>query len=67
MEEDYVDFKDYLCFGNDIEIKYIIKEEQLLFSDKVKGLYLLTLERNLLITNEALYSLDGKSNLIPFN
>ena len=60
--EDYTDFKDYLCFGRDKEIKNIIKEEELLFSDKIKGLYLLTLERNLVITNEALYSLDGKSN-----
>lgn len=62
--EDYLEFKDYLCFRRDKEIKTIIKEEQLLFSDKIKGLYLLTLERNLVITNEALYSLDGKSNLI---
>ena len=62
--EDYLDFKDYLCFGREKEIKDIIKEEKLLFSDKIKGLYLVTLERNLVITNEALYSLDGKSNLI---
>ena len=66
--EDYFEFKDYLCFRRDKEIKEIIKDEQLLFSDKIKGLYFLTLERNLVITNEALYSLDGKSKLIlPFN
>ena len=62
--EDYLEFKDYLCFRRDKEIKDIIKDEQLLFSDKIKGLYILTLERNLVITNEALYSLDGKSNFI---
>ena len=62
--EDYLEFKDYLCFRRDKEIKDIIKDEQLLFSDKIKGLYFLTLERNLVITNEALYSLDGKSNFI---
>ena len=61
--EDYLEFKDYLCFRRDKEIKDIIKDEQLLFSDKIKGLYFLTLERNLVITNEALYSLDGKSKL----
>ena len=65
--EDYIEFKDYLCFGKDKEIKDIIKEEQLLFSDKIKGLYHLKVKRNIVITNEALYSLDGKSNLIPFN
>ena len=65
--EDYLEFKDYLCFVRDKEIKDIIKEEQLLFSDKIKGLYHIKVERNIIITNEALYSLDGKSNLIPFN
>ena len=64
--EDYLEFKDYICFRRDKEIKEIIKEEHLLFSDKVKGLYFLTLERDLVITNEALYSLDGKNKLILF-
>ena len=59
--EDYFEFKDYLCYRRDKEIKDIIKEEHLLLSDKIKGLYLLNLDRNLVITNKALYSLDGKS------
>ena len=59
--EDYLEFKDYLCYRRDKEIKDIIKKEDILFSDKIKGLYLLNLERNLVITNKALYSLDGKS------
>ena len=62
--DDYLEFKDYLCFRRDKEIRDIIKEEQLLFSDKIKVLYFLTLERNLVITNEALYILEKKSNLI---
>ena len=62
--EDYIEYKDYLGFRRDKEIKDIIKEEQLLFSDKIKGLYFLTVERNLVITNDALYSLEGKSKLI---
>ena len=62
--DDYLEFKDYLCFRRDKEIKDLIKEEQLLFSDKIKGLYFFTVERNLVITNEALYILEEKSNLI---
>ena len=62
--EDYIEYKDYLGFRRDKEIKDIIKEEQLLFSDKIKGLYFLTVERNLVITNDALHSLEGKSKLI---
>ena len=62
--EDYIDFKDYLCFSRDKEILNIIDKNQLLFSDKIKGLYLITLDRNLLITKNAIYSLDNKSKFI---
>ena len=59
--EDYIDYRDYLCLSRDKEIINLIDKEQLLFSDKIKGLYTLTLDRNLLITKSALYSLDEKS------
>lgn len=62
--EDYIDYRDYLCFRRDKEIINLIDKEQLLFSDKIKGLYTLTLDRNLLITKSAIYSLDGKSKLL---
>ena len=61
--EDYIEFKDYLCFGRDKEIKPIIHEEQLLFSDKVYKIVRLgfSKERNIILTNQAFYNLDGKS------
>lgn len=62
--EDYLEFKDYLCFGRDKIIIDLIKGDQLLFSDKIKGLYFITLERNIVVSREAIYSLDGKSKII---
>lgn len=62
--EDYIDYRDYLCLSRDKEIINLIDKKQLLFSDKIKGLYTLTLDRNMLITNYAIYSLDGKSKII---
>lgn len=62
--EDYIDYRDYLCLSRDKEIINLIDKEQLLFSDKIKGLYTLTLDRNLLITKSAIYSLDEKSKPI---
>jgi hypothetical protein len=62
--EDYIDYRDYLCLSRDKEIINLIDKKQLLFSDKIKGLYTLTLDRNILITNYAIYSLDGKSKII---
>ena len=62
--EDYIDSRDYLCLSRDKEIINLIDKKQLLFSDKIKGLYTLTLDRNILITNYAIYSLDGKSKII---
>lgn len=63
--EDYIEFKDYLCFAHDKQIRILINEEQLFFSDKLKILYTLGLpfERNIIITNNALYNLDNKSKL----
>ena len=62
--EDYMDFKDYLCLSRDKDIIAIIEEEPLLFSDKVNGLYTITLDRNMLVTTNAIYSLDNKSKII---
>ncbi len=61
--EDYIEFKDYLCFGRDKEIKPIIHEEQLLFSDKVCKIVTLGIRKeiNIILTNQAFYNLDGKS------
>lgn len=62
---DYVEFKDYLCFRRDKEIKQIIDEkEQLFFSDKVKKIiaYGFSKERNIIVTDRAFYNLEVKSN-----
>jgi len=61
--EDYLEFKDYLIFRNDKEIKKIIKDEILLFSDKMNKVisYEFTKERNIIITNKAFYNLESKS------
>mgnify|MGYP006872997920 CR=1 FL=1 len=61
--EDYLEFKDYSCFRNDKEIKPIINDETLLFSDKVNKAIaqIFTKERNIIITNIAFYNLESKS------
>ncbi len=61
--EDYLEFKDYACFRNDKEIKQIINDETLLFSDKVNKAIaqIFTKERNIIITNIAFYNLESKS------
>ena len=65
---DYIEFKDYLCFRRDPDIKSIIdnKDEQLLFSDKVIKIIALgyTKERNIIVTNKAFYNLELKSKII---
>ena len=64
---DYIEFKDYLCFRRDPDIKSIIdnKNEQLLFSDKViKIIALGYKERNIIVTNKAFYNLELKSKII---
>ena len=61
--EDYIEFRDYLCFGRDKDIKSIINEEQLLFSDNANKIVALGLykERNILVSNKAFYNLNNKS------
>ena len=63
--EDYIEFKDYLLFRNDKEIKTFIKDEILLFSDKMNKViaYEFTKERNIIITNIAFYNLQDKCKL----
>jgi len=54
--------KDYLGFKNDSAIKSIIGDEKLLFSDKIIKVnrYGLSQERNILITDKAIYNLKRK-------
>ena len=63
--KDYLEFKDYLCFSSDNDVKSIIRDEQLIFSDKVtkKAIIGINKIRNILLTNKALYDLDDKSKL----
>ena len=55
--------KDYLNFKNEKNIKSIIGDEKLLFSDKLIKInrYGLSQERNILITDKAIYNLKKKS------
>ena len=62
-----MEFKDYLCFRRDPDIKSIINnKEELLFSDKVIKIIALgyTKERNIIVTNKAFYNLELKSKII---
>ena len=61
--EDFLEFKDYSFFRNDKEIKKYIKDEVLLFSDKMNKViaYEFIKERNIIITNKAFYNLESKS------
>ena len=54
--------KDYLNFADDKSLTKIIKDEQLLFTDKINKInrYGLTQERNILITDKAIYNLKKK-------
>ena len=49
--EDFLEFKDYSFFRNDKEIKKYIKDEVLLFSDKMNKViaYEFIKERNIII------------------
>ena len=64
--EDYVEFKDHLCYSRDKDIRKMIKGEQLLFSDKAKTVITIgfSKERNILVTNKTFYIFDAKSKLI---
>ena len=56
--------RDYLKLANDSDLKKIIGNEELLFTDKINKInrYGLTQERNILITNQAIYNLKKKGN-----
>lgn len=56
--------RDYLNFSKESSLKTIIGEEDLLFTDKINKInrYGLTQERNILITNQAIYNLKKKGN-----
>ena len=60
--EDYIEFRDYLCFNRDKTIRSIISNEQLLFSDKVTKLlfFYRSKQVNLIVTDKAVYYLDNK-------
>ena len=57
--------KDYLNYKGLKEIKKIIGNEDILFSDKIVKLdkYNMAKERNLIITNSKIYNLNKKSML----
>ena len=61
--EDDIASKDHLNFRNDKDIKAIIKNEVLLFSDKIIKVnhYGFSQERNILITDKSIYNLKKKS------
>ena len=61
--------KDYLNFRKENVLPSIIGEEDLLFSDKLIKInrYGLSQERNILITNKAIYNLKKKSKFIYYN
>ena len=56
--------RDYLNFKNEKDLSSIIGDEELLFSDKVIKInrYSLSQERNIIITNKAIYNLKKKCN-----
>ena len=58
--EDYSEFFDYLCFKRDNDIKQMIKDEEILFSDKITRLGTIDWNRFIVITNKALYYLKNK-------
>ena len=56
--------RDYLNFKNEKGLNSIIGDEELLFSDKVIKInrYSLSQERNIIITNKAIYNLKKMCN-----
>lgn len=61
--------KDYLNFKNESSLKKLIGDEELLFSDKIIKVnrYGLSQERNIIITNKAIYNLKKKGNQNLYN
>ena len=56
--------RDYLKFAGEKSLEKLIGNEQLLFTDKMNKInrYGLTQERNILITDQAIYNLKKKGN-----
>ncbi len=54
--------RDYLKFAGEKSLEKLIGKEQILFTDKINKInrYGLTQERNILITNKAIYNLKKK-------
>ena len=61
---DVITKRDYLNFAKEKSLSNIIKDEEVLFTDKINKInrYGLTQERNILITNKAIYNLKKKGN-----
>ena len=57
--------RDYLKFAGEKSLEKLIGNEKLLFTDKINKInrYGLTQERNILITDQAIYNLKKKGNL----
>lgn len=60
------DERDYLKFSKESNLSKIIGNEELLFTDKINKInrYGMTQERNILITNKAVYNLKKKGKYI---
>lgn len=60
------DGRDYLKFSKESNLSQIIGNEELLFTDKINKInrYGMTQERNILITNKAVYNLKKKGKYI---
>ena len=56
--------RDYLNFGKEQSLSKIIKNEKLLFTDKINKInrYGLTQGRNIIIIENAIYNLKKKGN-----
>ncbi len=56
--------RDYLNFAKEKSLSKIINDEEVLFTDKINKInrYGLTQERNILITDKAIYNLKKKGN-----
>ena len=54
--------RDYLNFANESSLNNIIKDEELLFTDKINKInrFGFTQERNIIITDKAIYNLKKK-------
>ena len=56
--------RDYLKFADEKSLEKLIGNEKILFTDKINKInrYGLTQERNILITDQAIYNLKKKGN-----